>query len=293
MDDTRFPQDPPQGAPQDPQDRPIPRLLDPTQRAHWRRLPFDGAQNFRDLGGDLTENGAQVKWGWLYRADKLSALTDADMTYMARLDIKTIIDFRSDNERREAPSRTDNHNQFTTHWLEVFEGGTFVDELWNALFSGTLKDAQELHDMLVVANQKFVSHHHAAFRNFMAMLLEEEKLPLLFHCMGGKDRTGFAAALVLTALGVSRDSIFEDYLKTNIYTAETVRQRKKRMIEALDNRLSDEMMEAVLQVRAEYLHAAFDAIDREYGGTDTFLADIIGYGPQEITELRKRYLETG
>ena len=160
--------------------RPIPAVTDKTEREKWRRLPFDGPRNFRDMGGYINQDGKAVKWGVMYRADRLSALTDADMDYFKRLNIRKIIDFRSDHERKEAPSRTDTLEDTQTLWMEVFEGGAFVEDMWRSLFSGDLSDASHLHDMMKTANRRFVSHHNNVFANFFKLLLEDENIPLLF-----------------------------------------------------------------------------------------------------------------
>lgn len=270
--------------------RPIPATTDKSEREKWRCLPFDGPRNFRDMGGYLNEEGKAIKWGVIYRADRLSALTDADMDYFKRLNIRKIIDFRSDHERKEAPSRTDALEDTQTLWMEVFEGGAFVEDMWRSLFSGDLSDASHMHDMMRAANRRFVSHHHNVFADFFKLLLEDENIPLLFHCMGGKDRTGFAAAMILSALKVPEDVIMQDYLLTNTLTASSTEIRKKNLRDRLDRDISDDLLDAVMKVQADYLQAGFETIHETYGSVEGFLKEGLGLGVSEMDELHRRYL---
>ena len=270
--------------------RPIPAVTDKNEREKWRRLPFDGPRNFRDLGGYINQEGKAVKWGVIYRADRLSGLTDADIDYFKRLNIRKIIDFRSDHERKEAPSRTDTLEDTQTLWMEVFEGGAFVEDMWRSLFSGELSDASHLHDMMKAANRRFVSHHNNVFANFFKLLLEDENIPLLFHCMGGKDRTGFAAAMILSALKVPRDTVMKDYLLTNNLTAASTEIRKKNLKEHLERDIADDLLDAVMKVQADYLNAGFETIHEEYGSVESFLKEGLELGSVEIEELQRRYL---
>ncbi|MEC7957974.1 MAG: tyrosine-protein phosphatase, partial [Pseudomonadota bacterium] len=86
-------------------ERPIPLKFSENLREDYRKLPFTGAHNFRDLGGYKTEDGRTVKWGKIYRSDNLHSLTDEDLKYMKRLNIKSVVDFRSLEERESEPDR--------------------------------------------------------------------------------------------------------------------------------------------------------------------------------------------
>ena len=86
-------------------ERPIPVKFSENLREDYRKLPFTGAHNFRDLGGYKTEDGRAIKWGKIYRSDDLHLLTDEDLKYLSRLNIKSVVDFRSDEERESEPDR--------------------------------------------------------------------------------------------------------------------------------------------------------------------------------------------
>jgi protein-tyrosine phosphatase len=129
--------------------------------------------------------------------------------------------------------------------------------------------------------RSYVRHNTHSFRALFAHLLQDHA-PLVIHCTAGKDRTGFACALVLHALGVPDDVIAEDYLLTN---------RLYRRDPASGTDLPEDVREAIGSVEASYLAAAFEAIHADYGGLDFYLKDGLGLGESERANLKDRYLQ--
>ena len=259
----------------------IPRDLSPELRADSRRLPLDGAHNFRDLGGYETVDGRRTRWGLLYRSDKLADLSDEDLRYLERLEIRRVIDFRSDGEREREPDRLP-VGAFAT--LLPIEGeGVDPNEIRRLLSEDDPKKAEQL---LVAANESFVTEFAPQYRAFLLSLADGKEAPTVFHCTAGKDRAGFAAALALMTVGVPRETIMQDYLLTGTYAAE-LRERTIRQARILSlGSVNAESMRALFDTRPEYLQAAFDAIDREYGGTENYLAEGLG-----ISDAQRRRIE--
>ena len=271
--------------------RPVPTTLDPSAREAHRLAPMDGADNFRDLGGYRTADGRRVKWGRLYRSDALDELSDADMAYMQTLDIRRVVDFRSDVERHEAPSRLPATAAVTE--LPISVGG--ADRAGGSL-RALFEDAEaigatDFGDFLVTANQSFVHEHGAVWRQWLLMLAEEPDSPMVFHCTAGKDRTGFAAALILSALGVPKDRVIEDYLRTTTYTADAVQQQLRTIRWASAFRVDTEKLRPLLIAERRYIEAAFDAIDSRYGSVARYLRDGLGIGDDVLARLKDRLLE--
>ena len=121
-----------------------------------------------------------------------------------------------------------------------------------------------------------------SFRALFALLLED-RAPLVIHCTAGKDRTGFACALILHSLGVPDEVISEDYLLTN---------RFYRRDPTASSDLPEEVRQVLASVEASFLAAGFDAITAEYGGLDNYLSDALGLGGRERATLQARYLES-
>jgi len=146
---------------------------------------------------------------------------------------------------------------------------------------GIVPTTEETVALMQETYRDFVNHNAATFGRFLKHLLEQPT-PQVFHCTAGKDRTGFAAALLLSALGVDRATIEHDYLLTN--------QLYKR-----DNRLEGSghphVMKVLWQVQPEFLHAAFEAVDTQHGGMQDYLHGAIGLSPQELAALQRLMLE--
>lgn len=130
--------------------------------------------------------------------------------------------------------------------------------------------------------RNYVRHNTHSFRTLFGHLLED-RAPLVIHCTAGKDRTGFASALILQTLGVPDDVIAEDYLLTN-------QHYKRDALAAID--LPEDVRNAIGSVEASYLAAAFEAVGKEYGDLETYLRDGLRIGPPEQEALRARYLQS-
>ncbi len=238
-----------------------------------RRLPLEGASNFRDLGGYETVDGRFVRWGLLYRSDDLADLTDADLAYLSHLDLALVCDLRSPDERESQPSRLPRTNAPQVAHLPIHVGGSSSADVAAQLRSGQLDPVQ----LLVEANRAFVTTHSAPFRGVLQRISEPANLPTLIHCTAGKDRTGFASAMVLLALGVSRETVLEDYMLTNRYVAEP-------------DGGNAEFFRALWGVRREYLQAALDTIDQNYGSVEVYLRDGLGITDELRDNLRELLL---
>lgn len=247
-----------------------------------RRVPLAGTSNFRDLGGYETVDGRRVKWGQLYRSSSLSELTDEDLEYIAALDIKLICDLRRDEERIEAPSRLPVTKSSTVLMLSV--GPNRKDsKLYEYLWRGEATE-EEMRAVMQEVYRDFAIKFAYQYAQFMQSVAHADHLPLLFHCSAGKDRTGFAAALILETLGVPRETIFDDYSLTNRYTTRNLSDRYK-------NLKSPELFHTMMSADPDYLLAAYDAVDEVFGSFDRYLSDGLGISIHTKNEFRRLLLE--
>jgi protein-tyrosine phosphatase len=146
---------------------------------------------------------------------------------------------------------------------------------------GIVPTTEETVDLMRETYRDFVNRNADTYGRFLKHLLAQPT-PQVFHCTAGKDRTGFAAALLLSALGVDRATIEHDYLLTN-----QLYRRDAR----LEGRGHPHVMKVLWQVQPEFLHAAFEAVDAQHGGMSDYLHGAIGLTPQELTELQRMLLE--
>lgn len=259
------------------------RILHVAERA----LSLQGASNFRDAGGYRTTDGRRVKWGVIYRSAELSGLTPADQAFLNALGVRTIVDLRSTSERKAQPTAlpADASIRIVSHDYQM-DMGPFAKA-----FAGGV-DAEKARTTMRDFYPGVLDSHAEHFRDVFQALLKGEG-PVLYHCSAGKDRTGVTTALVLTALGVPRDTVVADYLLSNKYYAmpvETAVQRAGSAEMSFFSRLPPDVARVFAGVEAEYLQAVFTEIERRHGGVEVYL-QTLGVGPEELTRLRTTYLE--
>ena len=237
-----------------------------------RRIELEGITNFRELGGYQTVAGDHVKWRTIFRSDTLSSLTDADVETVCQLGVNTAVDLRYGDERQLEPSRFLGHDQ-----VEVLEMG--LDERPSASFLDSFEaspDMAETARTYLTENYRNYPFLYAkAYGTLMRRLAAGDRV--IVHCTAGKDRAGTGAALVLAALGVPRETVFEDYLLTNIYWDRAGRERPG---------MDAETVASIFSAREEYLHAAFSAIEDRCGTVETYLEDVLGLDGPALAALR-------
>lgn len=251
-------------------------------RAAERRLALSGTPNFRDFGGYFTRDGRQVRWGKLYRSGQLATLTDTDVQLLGELELALVCDFRRDEERDREPSRLPASARVLGLSIAPGSTGSFYDEMLRGDLS-----PDRTGEFMMEINREFALHQREPYRQMFEQLLDVDA-PLLVHCAAGKDRTGFAAALILASLDVPRERILADYLLTADYLCpdrETLRLQKKYGFSG-----NEVGLRPMLEVREAYLEAAFAVIDAEYDSMDAYLERYLGIGDTMRKALRQRLL---
>ena len=237
---------------------------------------LQGASNFRDLGGYRSADGRRVRRGQIFRSDHLAGLTSEDLARLASLGIGHSLDFRGAAECAATP-----YDIPGVQRVALTIEPTVIARMQALVAQGVVPTAEETVELMRETYRDFVNRNADTYGRFMKHLLEQPT-PQVFHCTAGKDRTGFAAALVLSALGVDRATIEHDYLLTN--------QLYKRDAR-LEGQGHPHVMKVLWQVQPEFLHAAFEAVDAQHGGMTDYLHGAIGLTPQELAELQHMLLE--
>jgi len=226
-----------------------------------QRVPLKGLLNTRELGGcPVTINGKQkqVKWGLIYRSGSPEYITPSDRTILEERKIKTVVDFRSEDEKTAVFNLLSLKKRVDL----PIDAGNLMETLsgTGAFFpgSGQNRAEAEMLRMYSVLPQEAIP----PYRTLFSLLSDSANMPILFHCSAGKDRTGLASALILYALGASMETILENYLVSSEYL--------RPYWETL-NDTSHSLLPYYL-VKKEYLFAAFSRIE-SYGGIDRYLAN--------------------
>ena len=252
-----------------------------------RLLPLDKGSNFRDVGGYVGAGGKHVRWGAIYRSAGQPLLTPDDLARVSTLGVTQLVDLRSSEERVIAPTRIAG--------IPYTAVGYSMADLMKRPGQSTLSNGTDVYHNfpLLLAPQLKVIFSH----------LLGAKGALVYNCSAGQDRTGFVTAVILTALGVSRDTIVEDYHLSTGY------RRPEFEMPPLD--AAAHPNEPVVQLFAQmqqrpnwktpeplkgqdgrpYLNGAFDEIEAKWGSVDGYLTKFVGLSPQDLTRLRTLYLE--
>lgn len=244
------------------------------------RIAFEGALNFRDFGGKPTVDGRRVACGRLYRSDALWDLSEADLERLGALGVRTVCDFRADHERERWPNRLPALSPPRSLGLGFTPQGTAA--AWEAVNRGEL-DAAGVRAYMCEHYRALATIHTEYYAQMFDALLQPEALPFLVHCASGKDRTGFAAAIILLSLGVSREHVMADYV---------ISDRHRRTLWHLFHKDVDPgAYDAVGAASPEYLGASLAAIDGGWGGEERYLREALGVGEAERARLRELLLE--
>jgi protein-tyrosine phosphatase len=234
--------------------------------------------NFRDFGGIVTSNGLKIRPGMVFRSGDLGHLTDEEVGLLERLGLNSIIDFRSP---REVDHRPDKAISTVVESLNLcIHDRSREKATWFLRHS----DAAGLESLLIDDYRVMVRENRPEFAAFLHYLSTTDNFPVVFHCAAGKDRTGLAAIFLLTALGVEWENISRDYFATNVHNA----SYSQSMIEKINSLgYQGELMRPMLEVRKEYLDAALEVIDSDFGGLWNYVAVEL---KAEVEKLRGRFL---
>lgn len=242
-----------------------------------RLLPLEGASNLRDLGGWRTPDGRRVRHGMVFRSDALHGLTEADLLRLSRTGLRTVCDLRGAREAARAPSRLPPGAQARPLPIEPFIEASLKEMLERGAATG-----EGATDLLRQAYQVYASDHLPVYRELFALLLQEGRRPLLFHCSAGKDRTGLGAALILTVLGVDRDSVLADYRATD---------RFWRRDHPFPPQVSKAAADAILATHPSLLEEALDTAIGRFGGVEGLAREGLGLDQAALAELRGALLD--
>jgi protein-tyrosine phosphatase len=257
---------------------------------HIRALGLQGAPNFRDVGGYATASGQHVRWGEVYRSNDLSNLTPADADRVAALDVISVVDLRTEEERQRAPDI----------WLhspaELYSSPkTSLAATMHTLLADAATPEGARADMTAFYTRMPDEYHE----EYAAMFhrIAAGKLPMLVHCTAGKDRTGLAMAVLLTTLGVPRQSVVDDYAMTEKLVPpppapqQPIPSGAAQAAAAPFAQIPAESRAILWRSDPAYISAALDAIDREYGSMDIYVERELGVSKAEIRKLRAKLLQ--
>ncbi len=247
----------------------------------------EGAVNLRDLGGLRTRDGAQVRPRRLLRSGLMHAITEAGLgTLRDTLGIRTVIDFRDPGEREQDGLVDWARHGVTALHLPPLSDAAFVAQqravageraaAWKASAPGGGFERAMYRDLVRGDTGR------RAYRAFLERLADPATGPTVFHCSGGRDRTGIAAALALTVLGVDEVLICEDYR----VSGEQLRPHTRHFVEQLATfGLTEPQWLQLVQCGAATMAGLLDDLRAEYGSPMGYV-EAIGVGVETVAKIR-------
>lgn len=248
-----------------------------------RVVKMEGAYNFRDTGGYKTSDGKEVTLGRVFRSDAIDKLSDKDLKTFKDKKIVTVVDFRGIEEVKKAPDRLPQN----TNYLICPAGSNNLPTAQD--MAKFLKDKNFLFDMYGEGGLPYFGERYRAL--FVQLLTLKPDEALLFHCTGGRDRTGMASALFLYILGVPQDIIESDYVASNYYLAKNPTMRGMYSGLSKMSGLTEAEIKQQMELRPELIRNFFTAINKKYGSVENFFQVEMGMGPREIAVLKQKYLK--
>ncbi|MFI9045886.1 tyrosine-protein phosphatase [Streptomyces sp. NPDC053427] len=260
-----------------------------------RRIALQGAVNVRDLGGYRTADGREVRYGRLFRSGSLAELTPADLRTLAGLRLRTVVDLRV-----PAELRFDGRDRLP-HGLEVISRPVGDTGLFQAMQSAVAtKDPAEQRKRLGGGRAErrmqeiypgFVSNarNRARFAATLEDIARDGRLPLLFHCTSGKDRTGWLSYVLLRLLGVPHAAAERDYLLSNALRRPADAKVNAGLKKAGMMRDTD-LLRPLQEVRRTYLDAGLGELRREYGGIQGYVTEGLGLDAKTVGRVRAHLL---
>jgi protein-tyrosine phosphatase len=256
-----------------------------------RSLYLEGGVNFRDLGGYRNNQGRTVKWRKLMRSGHLAELTTGDLDTLQALGVEQIHDFRCKEEQYRHPSRAVRSIR-TTNITDDYQIATGdIGQFWESLRKNQL-NASLSHELVVRSYSSCIDYIAPAFSRFMKHIIAQKDGATLFHCTAGKDRTGMAAALILSALDIPRSTIVEDYMLSIDYFDNSP------LVEIVEVHLRDNdetkwersWIMPYCSVHQDNITAFFNSIDERYGNMHNYFAEALKLSNGDLEKMQDKFL---
>ncbi|MGB5522210.1 MAG: tyrosine-protein phosphatase [Polyangiales bacterium] len=259
-----------------------------------RHVPLTGQPNFRDLGGYAASDGRTIKWGLVYRSGELSQLSNDDVGKLEGLGVKAVVDLRSPEEV-SARGNGRLPPDAKAHPMPITSSDMFA-KLIPMFLKGDFSQVPP--DMLDTVNRMLVRDFTEQYAGLLRVLSHPANRPLVFHCTQGKDRAGFGAAVVLSALGVPWETVVEDYLLSNHFR-KAENDKMLGMIRSFaasqagpeGEEIAFSRVEGLLYVKEQNLQAAHTEIIERHGSIAAFLSEGLGCSEDGLRRLRDDLLE--
>jgi protein-tyrosine phosphatase len=271
---------------------PLPQLAPGQSLGIFLGIPT--VPNLRDVGGYKTRDGATLVRGLAYRSDTFNPMSAEDIKKLERVGLRNNYDLRTTAETKAEPDEMPPGVHY--HLLNVLADAKSAAPaelkalLHNPKKANMVLGGGRVEALFIEAYREFITLPSAkqSYRTLFLSLADQQNLPGVFHCTTGKDRTGWAAAALLTLLGVPKETVMADYMLTNDYDLPQFQTAIDGFVAAGGDRA---IAIAVFGVKPEYLDASFDQMQKQYGAIEKYFSDGLGIDAAGQKALRDLYLE--
>lgn len=240
-----------------------------------QEITLEGTVNLRDVGGHETRDGQRVRRRRLLRSDSLTALSGADVQVLAEFGLRSVIDLRDASERADQP------NSALGPDVRTHDIGVFPVDMAQLFADLPSMEVEEVRAWMRDTYRAFVLEHRPAWIRLLETITAAGTLPALVHCTGGRDRTGVAILIVLSALDVPHAVIVADYMRSDV---------QHRAVPYLPG-VAEDKLAALTRPDPTYLQAAVDAAVAAFGSLDDYLREGLSLDGTALAELRQALLE--
>lgn len=251
-----------------------------------RHIEFKKVHNFRDMGGIRNKDGKQIIWGHFFRSGHLSKLKKKEYAKLDNLNVKTVIDLRTDKEIMKKPDRVPGGIEYKN--VQVYDDSEdMFSKTKKEVLKGRVTPVQS--DSLVMEFYKlYMTENPQLVRGIMDDVFESKEA-VLFHCSAGKDRTGMIGAMILSILETDRETIVSEYMLSNNYRVSEVEGRMKlaKVGKVIFPKINYQVIENFSWIKPIYIEAMFQGIEEKYGSVDNYIEQ----GLKISKEKRAEYIQ--
>lgn len=255
-----------------------------------RRISLQGDPNFWDLGGYTVRSGSRVSLGKVFRSGRLDRLSKTDWVSLDELQLRTIVDLRSSDEREEAPDPPDPKNKTAYVSIPLARNGLGKEQVID-LFRRAAAGELDTHQHMIETYRKIPEEFAPAMKKLLHLMLDPGVYPILFHCTAGKDRTGYTAAVLLALLGADNALIKRDYLQ---YVRHDLEASAKRYAASFDKHgvsVAYQDTYPYLIADAAYIEAFLNQVDAEWGSIQNYIWKALDFSPSKQMKIQKFLLD--
>jgi len=241
-------------------------------------IPLAGVDNTREFGGYEGAGGKFIAFGHLYRSGKLSSTTADDLGYLKSMALSDVVDLRSESQFLGTPDILP--EGVLRHNYPLSSDIDFNDEMKKVI----LGEADAYQVMIDFYSADIEESNIQSWIGVFEIL--ERGGPVMFHCSAGKDATGMTAVLLLSALGVDRETVIEDYTKSDIFLADWIEEEVAEAEKIFPG--GGERLRPMLEAKREYMETFLETVERQFGSMSDLLRNVIHVDVELLQNLYLR-----